>query len=274
MGGLAHQALADILVAAGYRVSYAGRGAQPSFGSDSSQTLVLIDISRQGDSGCALARRLRSNAATAALPIVLIAESGDLEVKLAGLNAGADDVLAPPFVPDEVLAIVEAVLRRTSLAPIRVSDQGARTSLLVAVHSLRGGTGVTSLAVNLAVSFHALWAAPTLLADLTATGGQAAFYLGLERPRTWDAAPLRADGSLDARGLGEVTSHAAVGIDIIGSPTAVTEDTLANARDLYCGAGLLPRAPRLRGLRSRSRPAVCRPLRPARGRCGDPGHGP
>lgn len=76
--------------------------------------LVLLDWMLPGQSGIEFARKLRAEARTAKLPIVMLtarAQEGD---KLQGFDVGADDYVTKPFSPRELLARVRALLRRAS----------------------------------------------------------------------------------------------------------------------------------------------------------------
>lgn len=76
--------------------------------------LVLLDWMLPGQSGIDFARKLRAEARTAKLPIVMLtarAQEGD---KLQGFDVGADDYVTKPFSPRELLARVRALLRRAS----------------------------------------------------------------------------------------------------------------------------------------------------------------
>ena len=74
--------------------------------------LVLLDWMLPGQSGLELARRLRGDARTKALPIILLTARGDEEDKLRGLETGADDYITKPFSLKELQARIKAVLRR------------------------------------------------------------------------------------------------------------------------------------------------------------------
>lgn len=74
--------------------------------------LVLLDWMLPGQSGLALARRLRSEARTRELPIIFLTARADEPDKVAGLEAGADDYVTKPFSTKELVARVRAVLRR------------------------------------------------------------------------------------------------------------------------------------------------------------------
>jgi two-component system phosphate regulon response regulator PhoB len=65
-----------------------------------------------GESGLALARRLRADSRTRELPILMLTARAMEQDKLSGLEAGADDYLTKPFSPKELAARIKAVLRR------------------------------------------------------------------------------------------------------------------------------------------------------------------
>ena len=76
--------------------------------------LLLLDLMLPGPDGLELCRRLRADAdlALAALPIVMLTARGEEADRIVGLELGADDYLAKPFHPRELLARLRAVLRR------------------------------------------------------------------------------------------------------------------------------------------------------------------
>jgi two-component system phosphate regulon response regulator PhoB len=79
---------------------------------DSPPDMVLLDWGIEGLSGVDLCRRLRRSAATATLPVVMVTARTGEEDRIEGLRAGADDYVAKPFSPAELVARVRAVLRR------------------------------------------------------------------------------------------------------------------------------------------------------------------
>jgi DNA-binding response OmpR family regulator len=104
-------ALADMLEAEGYRVITAADGAD---GLDRAlkekPDLVLLDIMLPKLDGFALCAELRRLGNTE--PILMLTAKGQIEDRVTGLNAGADDYLVKPFSTEELLARVRALLRR------------------------------------------------------------------------------------------------------------------------------------------------------------------
>jgi len=71
--------------------------------------LIVMDVMMPGEDGISLTRDLRGRIAT---PILLLTAKGETEDRIAGLEAGADDYLAKPFEPKELLLRINAILRR------------------------------------------------------------------------------------------------------------------------------------------------------------------
>lgn len=81
---------------------------------DSNPDLILLDWMMPGTSGIELARRLKRDAATAEIPIIMLTARSEENNKIQGLEAGADDYMTKPFSMRELVARVKAVLRRTT----------------------------------------------------------------------------------------------------------------------------------------------------------------
>ncbi len=77
--------------------------------------LLVLDLMMPGDDGLTALRRLRD--AGDDLPVVMLTARGDAVDRIIGLEQGADDYLGKPFLPRELSARIEAVLRRRSAAP-------------------------------------------------------------------------------------------------------------------------------------------------------------
>jgi len=108
--------------------------------------VVVLDWMLPGESGVSLARRLRADARTRDLPILMLTARAMEQDKISGLEAGADDYLTKPFSPRELVARIKAVLRRR--APQRSGDvvelEGLR--LDPATHRVSAGGQRISLA--------------------------------------------------------------------------------------------------------------------------------
>ncbi|MDX2483596.1 MAG: response regulator [Pseudodonghicola sp.] len=77
--------------------------------------LIVMDVMMPGEDGVSLTRSLRDTLTT---PILLLTARGETEHRIAGLEAGADDYLAKPFEPKELLLRINAILRRMPDTPV------------------------------------------------------------------------------------------------------------------------------------------------------------
>lgn len=98
--------------------------------------LILLDWMLPGQSGVALARKLRGESRTKNLPIILLTARVDEDDKVQGLESGADDYIAKPFSPRELVARVRALLRRRSPELAEEALQIGRICLNPASHQV------------------------------------------------------------------------------------------------------------------------------------------
>jgi pilus assembly protein CpaE len=170
---------------AGYEVVTAHNG-QEAFQriSENRPSLVVLDVMMPDITGFEVCTRLRSTPATAHLPVIMLTALTTVEQKIKGFEAGADDYLPKPFVPDELLMRVRVLLRHsTSFASAEVESVNGK---IISVFSLRGGIGVSSLAANLATGLSQIWDKPAVLVDLVLTAGQDALMLNLPFHHSWE----------------------------------------------------------------------------------------
>jgi len=74
---------------------------------------AILDVMLPGMSGLEVCRALRAAPATAELPIIMVTARGDEGDRIVGLDVGADDYIAKPFSPNELVARIRAVTRRS-----------------------------------------------------------------------------------------------------------------------------------------------------------------
>jgi DNA-binding response OmpR family regulator len=72
--------------------------------------LLILDVMMPGEDGLSICRRLRAEGQT--IPVLMLTARGDPVDKVLGLEIGADDYLAKPFLPSELVARIRAILRR------------------------------------------------------------------------------------------------------------------------------------------------------------------
>lgn len=88
--------------------------------------LIVLDVMMPGESGVAFTRRLRTRSA---IPILLLTARSEVDDRIAGLEAGADDYLAKPFEPRELVLRIRTILKRSALAIPTPPERPARVQL-------------------------------------------------------------------------------------------------------------------------------------------------
>jgi two-component system, OmpR family, phosphate regulon response regulator OmpR len=113
--------LQEYLATQGYEVSAVGDGtAMEQFLRQHTVNLVILDLMLPGEDGLSLARKLRAGGN---LPIIMLSARGEDVDRIIGLEVGADDYLAKPFNPRELLARIRAVLRRHAEKQLRTAAE-------------------------------------------------------------------------------------------------------------------------------------------------------
>lgn len=107
--------LAENLAGHGYRVLTAEDGrAMRAVLETQAVDLIVLDLNMPGEDGLSLCRWVRASSAT---PVIMLTARGDPIDRIVGLEMGADDYLAKPFEPRELLARIRSVLRRARALP-------------------------------------------------------------------------------------------------------------------------------------------------------------
>ncbi len=107
--------LAEYLSTRGMQVSSASSGAEGLAQLKAQSTdLVVLDVMMPEMDGFAVLQKIRSQGST---PVIMLTARGDDIDRIVGLEMGADDYLAKPFNPRELLARIQAVLRRAAASP-------------------------------------------------------------------------------------------------------------------------------------------------------------
>jgi two-component system phosphate regulon response regulator PhoB len=100
---------------AGHRVQRAGTAAEAdALIREIKPDLILLDWMLPDVAGTVLARKLRADARSKDIPIIMLTARAQEQDKIEGLDAGADDYITKPFSPKELMARIKAVLRRRS----------------------------------------------------------------------------------------------------------------------------------------------------------------
>ena len=117
--------LREYLQKNGYRVTAVADGKGLWAALDAGRVdIVVLDLMLPGEDGLTLCRNLR---ARSEVPVIMLTARGEETDRIVGLEMGADDYLAKPFNPRELLARVKSILRRSRALPDNLQPETART---------------------------------------------------------------------------------------------------------------------------------------------------
>jgi pilus assembly protein CpaE len=178
----AADALAGALAVPGHGVTIVSR-PEDLLATAHSYSLIIIDRVPAGASVAAVVASLRADPGSAGVPVLAVAQSDDLEERIALLEANADDVITKPFDNVELCGRVEALglhFQRSSHLGVGGAIGGSGGRRVIAVYSPKGGVGTTTIATNLALIAAERHPGKTLIIDLDLSFGQVASHLNLQ----------------------------------------------------------------------------------------------
>lgn len=141
-----------MLQSRGYQIVAAQSGVQALHkAANEAPDLVLLDVMMPGMDGYEVARRLRADERTAAIPIIMLTARGQVTDKVTGFEAGADEYLVKPVHPAELVTRIEALLARAArLGPPVRAPRGKSVGFL----GCKGGVGTSTLVLNLSIALN------------------------------------------------------------------------------------------------------------------------
>ncbi len=138
----------------GYEVVIAADGAEGFrlWGAEAPD-LLLLDVMLPKLDGYQVATKIRTEEGTTGhVPIIMLTAEREVEQKVRGLRAGADDYLIKPFHPAELMARIKSLLAR--FAPHETLVGRPPLGRVLAVYGAKGGVGTTTIAINAAIALH------------------------------------------------------------------------------------------------------------------------
>jgi class 3 adenylate cyclase len=120
----------DIIEVAGHTVVSADDGASALIiAPEQLPDLILLDVNMPGMDGFEVCRQLKQNPATNGIPVIMLTAQSDVDSRVKGLAVGADDYLAKPFSPRELMARVDRSLRSKAVSDdLRVKQEQIRNT--------------------------------------------------------------------------------------------------------------------------------------------------
>ncbi len=227
----------------GYDISAASAGGQAIAKALAEiPDLIILDVMMPDMDGYEVCRRLRADANTQNIPIIMFTAKTMVDDKVTGFEAGADDYLTKPTHPAELASRVKAVLARSQAQRRAASDTG----MVIGVLGTKGGVGTTTLASNVAAVLGQK--EPTILIDVRLGQGSLGLSLGLGRSSGLSNLLSRPTVDVTPRAIeSELVTHSS-GIKLLLSTVRPKESQLNANPDTIAAI--------LKGLRSLARNVV------------------
>lgn len=201
----------------GYNILAASSGMQGlELALENIPSLVLLDVMMPGMDGYEVARKLRANASTAHIPILMFTAKSQLDDKVTGFEAGADDYITKPTHPSELQAHVKALLSRSTKKTSELSAGVVeQTAYMIGVIAARGGLGVTTISANLAVALQKRYEVPVILAECRSGQGTLAHDLSLSKTKGLSELLQMQPNLITRKAVKEQLLFHASGVDIL-----------------------------------------------------------
>ncbi len=201
-----------------------------SLAEDERPDIIISDLNMPQMSGNYFVRRIRSDAANARIGIIMLSAMKDKDSVVGSMQAGADDYLVKPINSRDLLSRVEILLKREVKTRTRPEEPKVSAAVL-SVFSLKGGAGVSTLAVNLAVAMAKLWGKETVLLDATAKNSHCGILLGLSQPTT-TLAQLAEINTVSATVIEKALTRHATGVKLLAAPVSPIKAELVKAKTI------------------------------------------
>lgn len=229
-----------ILRTAGYEVVAAASGSEALTRLEALRPdIVVLDVLMPDLDGYEVCRRIRRLPAFARMPILMLTGHNTLTERIKGFEAGADNYLSKPVNPEELQVLVKALLQRQQAEIAAAPVDRAWT---IALFSLRGGVGVSTMAVNLSAGLAQLWGERVSLVDLALVNGQNALMLDMPPRNTWADLAEIATEEIDAAMLDMVLQRHTSGVSLLAAPSRlelnelITDEKVSHVLDLLSAA--------------------------------------
>lgn len=164
----------------GYEVMVASDGAAGvEMALEAKPDLILMDVAMPKLDGYAATQQIRAAEKEGRVPIIMLTSEAEVEQRVKGLRAGADDDIVKPFHPLELMARIKALLARGGPSTVRTNAEAPTLGRLCLFYPAKGGVGTTTIAINTAIALARELRRRTALIDANLQFGDLRVFLDL-----------------------------------------------------------------------------------------------
>lgn len=164
----------------GYEIVVARNGAHAlGLLSKEKPDLIVLDVMMPDMDGFKVAKKIRNRDEWSDLPILMFTAKANQEAKILGLESGANAYITKPTQPRELFSQVRSLLDQSAETKIHSSLRNDGRGLLIGVIAAKGGLGVSTIGINLGITFYLLTEQKSLIVDLQPGRGDVGWNLGL-----------------------------------------------------------------------------------------------
>jgi pilus assembly protein CpaE len=202
----------------GYEVMVASDGqAGVQMAQEGAPDLILMDVAMPKLDGYAATQQIRASETGRRVPIIMLTAEAEVEQRVKGLRAGADDDIVKPFHPLELMARIKALLARGGPVVVKPTADAPTLGRLSVFYPAKGGVGTTTIAINTAIALNRELRRRTALMDANLQFGDLRVFLdlGLDTASIVNAVN---EPDLDADLFRKFMVHHSTGIDLLLAP--------------------------------------------------------
>ncbi|HLE89233.1 MAG TPA: response regulator [Candidatus Limnocylindria bacterium] len=164
----------------GYEVMVASDGAAGvEMAHEAKPDLILMDVAMPKLDGYAATQQIRAAETDRRVPIIMLTAEAEVEQRVKGLRAGADDDIVKPFHPLELMARIKALLARGGSGSAKAGAEVPTLGHLALFYPAKGGVGTTTIAINTAIALARELRRRTALVDANLQFGDLRVFLDL-----------------------------------------------------------------------------------------------
>jgi len=206
------------------KLVFSGMEAIQQFNDD--VNILVIGTEMADMDGITLLQKIRSSEVNSKAAILLLSTDPSLETKLKAYQFGTDEYLVKPITAEMISDRIDILLQRMGFSqepgnlsvPEKPIPSAKIRSKKIVFHSLRGGSGVSTLAVNTALAIVDLWQAPTIIMDTAFYNGQVAMLLNYNQKKSFADLKSGVFSGMEHPDIASAIEKHKIGVSVLAAP--------------------------------------------------------